>query len=127
MKIEWDIYFECGDRDAKDVVDYKPLFLDFQAIFVTEEDAVQFASQFPKSARVYGGSLGGRRGFEGITHTRINLRPTGLSGMKNETGIKRIKTIVRTCEKLGIELARVQRSGNSYPIEFEIKSLFEAL
>lgn len=93
-----------------------PLFFEFSVDTLTEEGAQEFAAQFPKSCKIAGGRLGGSPTHKGHVHSRAGgLAPNASRGARNETAIKRYRSIVRTCDKLGIKIEYSARWVNSYP------------
>lgn len=70
-----------------------------------DRDAAEaFVAEFPKSAGLRASAFSARDGGEGWVSVRINLLPNGNNGGRNETGIRRYRTIQRAAARLGVEL-----------------------
>lgn len=73
--------------------------------------AVDVIGQFPKSCRLRAYPVNA-----GSFSVHIVLEPNGANGGVNETGVKRIRTILATCDRLGIAVEYVGTGyGNVYP------------
>lgn len=91
----------------------------------TREDAQAIAAMFPKSLRVKGTTLstfdhdlrdrtGEYRNFTvGFVAIDVKLTATEVTGSENETGIKRFRSFLKNCEKLGFEVEYKRTFGNS--------------
>lgn len=95
----------------------KPFLVQVRADVETTEEAKQIAAMFPKSVGVKGGPIfhlsdGVTRGY---IHMDVRLSADGVNQGTNETGIKRILSLVRHCAKNGITLTHTARWGNSSP------------
>ena len=91
-----------------------PQQFEFNAELPTKADAAEFAAQFPKSAKVFAGLLYTENGTRGWASAQASLVSDGVNGGVNETGLRRYRTIVKTAERLGIEILWVARAGNAY-------------
>jgi hypothetical protein len=89
------------------------------AVDAVERDAI--LALFPKSARLHATSLsrmgtdenGGSRTLGYISST-IKLATDGVNGGRNETGIKRLHSILRAAEKAGLVVEYSAAAGNAY-------------
>lgn len=89
----------------------------------TKADAERVAAMFPKSTKVravtlstHTGSLTGDdyRSVElGTVYFHAGLAATGVTGERNETGLRRWRSFKRTAAKLGMALEYVRPYGNS--------------
>lgn len=89
--------------------------------FGTEAEAVEWAAQFPKSAKLRVRSvtdhsaIGGAQTWHDASVV-IGLGANGVNGGVNETGLRRLRTIERTAARLG---ERIEWNGsfasNAYP------------
>lgn len=89
------------------------------------EGSREFAAQFPKSLRVMGTALSTQYNYldpacqntgrvtVGYVKFQAKLYEDGVNGGKNETGIKRLKSFVKHCARLGIELQFTMPYTNS--------------
>jgi len=96
----------------------RPHYFEARADFATIADAQDFAAQFPKLVRMTATecvcyNAGAESTRKGIIVVRIHLGADGVNGGVNETGLRRIKTLARICERLGIRLERKRNWANS--------------
>jgi uncharacterized protein YggU (UPF0235/DUF167 family) len=74
------------------------------AVLETTEEAVEFVALFPKSVKMYAGRLGQYEGpAKGYAQVRVTLTANGSNGGANETGIKRINSLLKVAKKNNIE------------------------
>lgn len=107
----------------------QPAFVEFMHITSLEE-AQEIAARFPKSLKVRGTTHTAwvREGAEmrrldgGCVIARISLAPNKTTGERNETGIKRYRSIVRHLDRMGIEL----EWGTMYTTSYATREQFEA-
>jgi len=89
----------------------------------TVEGAKAIAVLFPKSAGVTGTGLSGDpNGNRGSFGAHGKLKADGVNGGRNEAGIRRYRTIVKTAAKLGIAIQWLGQCGNSYRSQAEFES-----
>lgn len=81
-----------------------------EAIVENYEEAQRIAGLFPKSCKVSASSEYQGRGFVTIA---ANLCANGVNGGVNEGGIKRIRSFIKACRKLGFSLEQGRSFGNS--------------
>lgn len=96
-----------------------PQSYEFTAVLPSRNDAVAFAAQFPKSAKMFGGTLScydnGRSYVQGYASSHGNLVSNGVNGGVNESALRRYKAIVAAAAKLGVEIQYEVNALNSYP------------
>lgn len=102
------------------------------ARYETPEQAEAAAALFPKSCRIrtsrlstYVGTWGQPDYRDLVLHTidvTIKLSSDGSNGGKNETGIKRYRSIVKACEKAGLAIEWVAGYGNSYATQADFEA-----
>lgn len=74
------------------------------AQFATADDAKAFAALLPKSCKVRGGGISCRSGMYGYVSFHVGLLKTGTTGERNETGVKRYRTLRRALDELGVNV-----------------------
>lgn len=88
--------------------------IELAAGFKTFEEAEAFVTKFPKSCGLKATTIGGCDQGNGWVRCEIRFAKDGVNGGKNETGIKRFKSIVKNAEKLGVPLfAETRHYGSS--------------
>jgi hypothetical protein len=102
-----------------------PWFVKFGMVFAEGDDAglAAFVAAFPKSAGVHSTTLST---FEGVDWTtgrsvrlpfatvEIFLSSNRANGGRNETGVKRYQSIIRTAAKLGLKVGWDGNGSNLY-------------
>jgi hypothetical protein len=73
--------------------------IDVRCELPTEADAKALAARFPKSLRIKAGPLGGVEKRTGYFHLEVHLSPDGVSGAKNEAGLKRFRRLIEVADK----------------------------
>jgi hypothetical protein len=104
-----------------------PSFFDASMTFDDHTTATETVAKFPKSAKVRLGDLStfdydiyeATGKYVNIhlpyASTRAVLHANGVNGGKNETGIRRYRTVVASAEKAGIEIVWRDDASNAYP------------
>lgn len=101
------------------------------ARFETREQAEAAAALFPKACRIKVYALGtytglGTPDYRTFTlytiHTDIRLNADRVNGGKNETGIKRYRSIMRAAERAGLAVEWLSFSGNSYATQADFEA-----
>jgi hypothetical protein len=92
------------------------------AVMTTDvPEAETVVGLFPKSAKLRAGTCGTmREDFTsgptvGYVSVSITLAANGVNGGANETGVKRIASILKAADKAGLPVVWNDRLGNSYP------------
>lgn len=107
-KVIYSLTCECNGFGNEP--DYKIFFdklthVHFHVDLATPEEAYAFAAQFPKSIKLKAAKISGRDNkVWGTVWLNISLYPDWVNKGVNEAGIKRIKSFVKNCEKLGIAI-----------------------
>lgn len=101
------------------------------ARYETPEQAEAAAALFPKSCRVRVGTLGtytglGTPDYRTFTlhtiHVSITLSADKVNGGRNETGIKRYRSIMKAINKAGLAVEWVAGCGNSYASQADFEN-----
>jgi hypothetical protein len=79
-----------------------PSHLEVYGLAADRAAAEAFVARFPKAAKLRGVAFHGE--VQGWVSVNINLAPNGSNGGRNETGIRRYRTIQRAAAKLGVAL-----------------------
>lgn len=94
----------------------QPYHAKVEAVVATLEDAQAIVAQFPKSAGLRAATLygdpEGRTGFVSLT---VKLAANGVTGERNETGVKRLRSFLKKAEALGLAVEYRANAANSYP------------
>lgn len=61
----------------------------FDAYFETKDQAAEVVASFPKGCKVHASTLNAQTRQYGTLSLLIDLRSTGVTGSKNETGLRR--------------------------------------
>lgn len=99
-----------------------PIGFDFSITVETLEQAVEIAGWFPKSCRIEATRLVSASSVRGYVRGGASLRSNGVNGGVNETGLRRYRSIVRHCQRLGITTGYRADAGNSYPSQAEFEA-----
>ena len=84
----------------------------------TLEDAQAIAAMFPKSAKVRATTLSYDHGkIIGTVHFHAKLLATGVTGERNEAGIRRWHSFKRNAERMGYTLEHTTPYSNSMPYD----------
>ncbi len=112
MKFEiWASYRSERDADYRN----EPGRFVATAYFETLEEAKECAAKFPKYLKVRAGTLGGRPGINALVDMTVYLTSTGVTGERNEGGIKRIEKFLSLCPNA----KWVSPFVNTYPTQAE--------
>jgi hypothetical protein len=93
-----------------------------EAILATVAEAQALVARFPKSAGLRATGCNTRDGVVGHVRLRVGLEPNGANGGINETGLRRLRTVLRAAEKLGVPVAYGPCYGNSYPTQADFEA-----
>lgn len=106
-------------------------YVEASARVETKEEAQAIAALFPKSARVMGTTLSGcldgnLQSTVGYVHFWVELQSNGVTGARNETGLKRYRSFRRWAERLGFATEWTAQYGNSIKTEAEFENYLQA-
>lgn len=107
------------------VGDPKPSLVQASRTFETLAEAQAFVAQFPKYVGMRAATLwmydvkdGEYRTHQlGYARCDVNLMPNKVTGAANETGLRRLVGMFKTCAKLGMTVTRERKYANS--VDFE--------
>ena len=105
----------------------KPQSVIFQGpMYLTAAEAEAYAAQFPKSWGIRGGSISGAGEYTGyVDINQVNLTSNNANKGINETGLKRLRTILAGLAARGITPTYTTPYGNSYRSEAEFWAAIE--
>lgn len=76
----------------------------FDAYFETKDQAAEVVASFPKGCKVHASTLNAQTRQYGTLSLLIDLRSTGVTGSKNETGLRRFAQMMKAVEAKGLEI-----------------------
>lgn len=119
------LYADCaGGRVV--VSSFHTLGDNTQPPFADREAAQAFAALLPKSCKVRATTINGRGYSAGFLQFHANLNTNGVVGERNEAGIKRYRSLVAACERLGVTIEWTMPYSNSLT-ETETEALLQGV
>lgn len=125
LKVAAAAHADYSNETRSYTMDYtRPLFVEIStADYATREEAEAAAALFPKSAKFYVSTCSHPGGIYTYTaRTRSELTANDNNGGRNETGIRRYRSIMARADKLGAEIEFAAGFVNHYPTRESFES-----